>query len=187
MLRSLGLFLLLATASLAQTDTFYDFTVLYSTHSCEESVNTLIRTQIHQSVVDTAGQSFDKPVYGHDEVRRNLRTGSSPRELQVNCNSPCGCAQYSACRIQTYFCADTCGGDTDCTCARRLEDDEPRLLQIGDQCDKHWNQENLNYAEMDSNLESCPVRPPRISKQLWQKYLQKKIIAWATAINSKLR
>jgi hypothetical protein len=156
MSRSLGLFLFLATASVAHTGTHYDFTVSYSMHTCEDSVNTEIRALLHQSIVEIAGPDFNSPVYGHDEVRRNLRTGSSPRELEdyVACDSPCGCVE-AECQMQPGqhpYCVDTCGGGNTCSCTRRMEDREPRLLHNGDQC-AIW-QEDLTYDEMDSIL-SC--------------------------------
>ena len=146
MLRSIALFLLLATASVV---TSHDYTVMYSAYECEESVKTLIRTQIHASISEIGGRSFNKPVYGYDKITRKLRTGSSPRALQ-DCTTCEGC-KLMACQIQKQFeCADTCNP---CTCDRRLEDDEPRRLNPSDDegCG-NWNEGNLTKTEMGDIL-----------------------------------
>jgi NADH:ubiquinone oxidoreductase subunit C len=60
MLRSLGLYLLLATASLADDfgqhveDHKQNFEVVYTLHNCEEWVDTMIRIQIHETITKIA-------------------------------------------------------------------------------------------------------------------------------------
>lgn len=170
MLRSLLLILLLATSSLANnfehtTEHQQNFEVIYSLHNCEDRVDTMIQTQIHETITKIAGREFNRPVQkrGKKDDRRQLRTPSASRELYIDCSAPCGCYEYLACRvIQPWNCVDTCGHD--CTCVRRLEEDEPRLLhKFGetanaegagtDECDK-WDQGNLTFDEMD-NILSC--------------------------------
>lgn len=165
MLRSLGLFLLLATASLAdlverqvEVVEYFDYSVMYTPHdNCESVVDEWITAQTHQTVHEIAGEAGMRPLQHREEqARRQLRTSVSPREL---CTA-CGCAQQLACRIQFRLCADTCGNY--CTCARRLEDDEEpageTVRTLGADGCGIWNQEagNLNREEM-SNVLSCKL------------------------------
>jgi hypothetical protein len=162
MLRLFGLFLLLATASsldFTAVDHF-EYTVLYSPHECGPNVDNWITAQTHVTITEIGGPKFNRPVTLRDTKRRQLRAAAvSPREL-VDCSAPCGCSD-DGCRMMSWHCADTCFPD--CTCERRLEDEDEaseivntaRRAGTGEEC-ANWNPETLNRSEMSSIL-SCEL------------------------------
>jgi hypothetical protein len=135
MLRSLGVFLLLETAALAQQDLNYRVAMTrhnYTEDHCEY-VNTVITAAMQSSASSSTMGLFNRVVNREieDPSRRKLRTGDSPRDLEW-CDAHCRCQTILMCQIGGY-CAESC---TSCGCDRRMEE-EPEFL---------WPQEDVESS-----------------------------------------
>jgi hypothetical protein len=134
MLRSLGLFLLLATApSLAKHDhDDLNYRVLmtrynYTEDHCQYS-NVVITAAMQSAVSSSTKGLFNRVVRRqiqieddpNDRRQLSLRTGAwaASREL-VYCDTHCRCQTILACRVLN-FCAESC---ISCGCDRRMEEE----------------------------------------------------------------
>jgi hypothetical protein len=125
MLRSLGLFLLLATAALAQDGVHrgyeYTVTLMREGHDNEDcyAADVFIQAQMQTSASNATGGLYNHPLYraGAGPLNRKLRIGATPRELGW-CNENCRCQTVEMCHMGG-FCADSC---PNCACGRRAQD-----------------------------------------------------------------
>jgi hypothetical protein len=132
MLRSFGLFLLLATTSLAKRTTHLEneYTVTLDRVGHAEvdclAADVVIKAQMRESMSNATGGVYNRVVDRDSHVQlngwnRKLRTGPTPtdptpRELAW-CDEQCRCPRFEQCRMAAGgYCADTCQG---CACSRR--------------------------------------------------------------------
>jgi hypothetical protein len=133
MLRFLGLFLLLATSSLASHD-YKTWMVRYNYDEADcPAVDVEITARIRQSASASSGAVYNGAVdrVMPDGTPRKLRIGASPRELGW-CDHKCRCQTILMCKIGGY-CTDSC---TTCGCDRRMEE-EPSFL---------WPQQDVEFS-----------------------------------------
>jgi hypothetical protein len=123
MLRSLGLFLLLATAALAQDGVHrgHEYTVSlmregYTNAHCD-AVDLFIEAQMQTSASNATGGLYNHPLYRPGPLNRKLRIGATPRELGW-CHENCRCQTVENCYMGG-MCADSC---PNCPCSRRAQD-----------------------------------------------------------------
>jgi hypothetical protein len=122
MLRSLGLFLLLATAALAQDGVHrgheYTVTLMRDGHTDADcaAVDVFIEAQMQTSASSATGGLYNHPLYRAGILSRKLRTGATPRELGW-CNENCRCQTVEICSM-LGFCSDSC---PTCACGRRAQ------------------------------------------------------------------
>jgi hypothetical protein len=123
MLRSLGLFLLLATAALAQDGVHrgHEYTVSmmredYINEDCD-AVNVFIEAQMQTSASNATGGLYNHPLYHLGPLNRKLRIGATPRDLGW-CQENCRCQTVENCWAGGQ-CADSCPL---CPCSRRAQD-----------------------------------------------------------------
>jgi hypothetical protein len=166
MLRSLGLFLLWATTSLAadrqegnhQKDYFVMLTRTHfdETH-CNKQAQIYIDTNIRQAIDYATGGEINKVTHHLEQENNNnrsrkLRSGA-PSTRRLNwCNEGCNCARVEAC--QMMYCTDSCGGSSTCACDRRRdleeEDDEPRFLPGGEESTFEFGSKVVSYHGDDT-------------------------------------
>jgi hypothetical protein len=132
MLRSLGLLLLLVTASVARDltaaltdDLDYKVWMVRQNHAEEDcdAVDGDILLQMHESATSSTGGIFKKNVQREKDNGRKLRTGVSPRELGY-CDENCRCHRILMCQIGGY-CADSCHP---CECSYRHLEELPEFF-----------------------------------------------------------
>jgi hypothetical protein len=165
MLRSLGLFLLWATTSLAQQEGYHqkDYFVMltrtmYNETHCNEKAQLYIDANIRQAMEDATGGEINKVTHHlvqqkhiNDRTRKLRSAAPSTRKLNW-CNEGCNCAKYESC--QMMYCTNTCGGSSTCACDRRRDleedDDEPRFLPGGEESTFEFGSKVVSYHGDDT-------------------------------------